>query len=96
MIAALDFKGEQGVEQLFEMRPALGLFAGRQDDGLDRHIGGAQAGFQPGQLGGGDMSVGDDDEAALARIRGEPVPGAVERALFDHDVVAARVQRDPD
>ena len=24
------------------------------------------------------------------------VPGAVERALFDHDVVAARVQRDPD
>ena len=96
MVAAFDLQREQGVEQLLQMPPALGLFARRQDDGFDPDIGGAQAGVEPGQLGCGDVGVRDDDEPAAPGEAGKLVPGAIERALFDQDVVAARVQRDLD
>ena len=96
MVAPFDLQAKQGVEQLFQMPPALGLFARRQDDGFDPDIGGAQAGVEPRQLRVGNVGVRDDDKAAAPGETGKLVPGAVERALFDHDVVAARVQRDPD
>ena len=96
MVAAFDFQREQRVEQLFQMAPALGLFARWQDDRFDRDVGGAQAGVEAGQLGLGHIGVGDDDQAPLARIGGEDGAGAVERALFDQDIIAARTQRDAD
>ena len=49
-----------------------------------------------GQLRGGDVGVRDDNEPAAPGEAGKLVPGAIERALFDQDVVAARVQRDLD
>ena len=66
---------------------------------VDSSVGGktainTQAGVQPGQLRRRDMRVGDDHQPPVAGIGAEERARAIERALFDRDIVTARAQRD--
>ena len=96
VIAPFDPAFEQRIAKPGQFVPALGSLARRQHDRIDAYADGSQPFLQPGKLRHGKMLVGDDDEAAAARIACQPFAGAIERACFHAHLIAAVAQRHRD
>ncbi len=96
VIGALDPEHDQPIGQRFELCPALGGLARGKDDRLDSNPGRAERHGQGIEMRGGDVRIGDHDEASARRIGRQPCAGATQAARFDRHLVAAIAERDGD
>src|SRR5262245_8657048 len=94
-IAALDASLDQRLAHALEYREALGPFTRRHDHGR----GGADAGerrLRSRQTVARNRLVADDRNPRARTQRRDPLPERIEHAATDHDIVAARTERDID
>lgn len=95
-VAPVQLQGEEFVAQGLQAGEALGLLAGRQDDGVDGQASPLEGGGQSVAMQAPDGAVRDHGDAVPADEAAQPLTGGLKKAGANEDLVGAFAQVDGD